>query len=435
MTQTGEGTRLPLLDFLQSNPETVRSMAIDQIVHMAGDGRLRDGSTAQSELRAFLGRVQLPDLERYANHCLSSPFDKSGFVLQDIVNELGRRLEYGVVDGRYQGVSNAVGFDGLWQDPAGHRLVVEVKTTDTYRLSLDKYAGYMEQLRADGEIFDPCSILIVVGRTDTGELEAQVRGSRHAWGIRLIGVDALVRLVHIKENAESEETGRIVRQLLTPLDFFRLDQLVDAVFTTAHDLEDSAVADLEDDVADAADESSTVRSAPVTTSPEILAQLREQAITALGRDLRVAFVKKSRSLYWDADGRVRVACAVSKPYLNRGAMRYWYAYHQHHHKFLSEAGDAYLLWACVGLEFAFAVPLSVLSPHLGDLNTTEPEGRPPYYHIKIFEPSEGLYELRLPRAGESVSLNPYMVALSDSSSLARTHPYSSGSRGNAPAQR
>jgi hypothetical protein len=44
---------------------------------------------------------------------LSSKFDKSGLVLQDIVNELGRRLEYSVENGLCQGKVNAIGHDGL----------------------------------------------------------------------------------------------------------------------------------------------------------------------------------------------------------------------------------------------------------------------------------------------------------------------------------
>jgi len=65
---------------------------------------------------------------------LSNAFPKGGQVLQDLVNELGRRLEYDVTNGRYQGTTNAVGFDGIWRDPSGHGLVIEVKTTDAYRL-------------------------------------------------------------------------------------------------------------------------------------------------------------------------------------------------------------------------------------------------------------------------------------------------------------
>jgi hypothetical protein len=49
-----------------------------------------------------------------------------GFVLQDLVNEIGRRLSYDVRG--YQGVVNDIGFDGLWFDGKNH-IVVEVKTT------------------------------------------------------------------------------------------------------------------------------------------------------------------------------------------------------------------------------------------------------------------------------------------------------------------
>jgi hypothetical protein len=73
--------------------------------------------------------------------------------------------------------------------------VAEVKTTDTYRIALDSIAGYRQKLLAAKTFSEPSSILILVGRQDTGELEAQIRGSRHAWDIRLISVDALLKLV------------------------------------------------------------------------------------------------------------------------------------------------------------------------------------------------------------------------------------------------
>ena len=45
-------------------------------------------------------------------------------------------------------------------------------------------------------------MLLIVGRQDTGDLEAQIRGSRHAWDIRIISVDALLRLMSTKEEVE-----------------------------------------------------------------------------------------------------------------------------------------------------------------------------------------------------------------------------------------
>ena len=58
---------------------------------------------------------------------------------------------------------------------------MEVKTTDTYRIDLDTLAGYRRALIQGGSITEErASLLIVVGREDTGDLEAPIRGSRHA---------------------------------------------------------------------------------------------------------------------------------------------------------------------------------------------------------------------------------------------------------------
>jgi hypothetical protein len=71
-------------------------------------------------------------------------------------------------------------------------------------------------------------------------LEAQVRGSRHAWDIRLISADALIKLVQLKEDADAPDTGRKIRSLLAPMEYTRLDQMIDVMFTTAKDVETAA---------------------------------------------------------------------------------------------------------------------------------------------------------------------------------------------------
>ena len=164
-------------------------------------------------------------------------------VLQDLVNELGRRLDFAVTNGRYQGTTNAVGFDGIWRSPEQQTIIVEIKTTDAYRISLDTVAGYRDKLAASGLINGPNSILVVVGRQDTGELEAQVRGSRHAWDIRLISAEALIKLVQLKENSDDPETGRKIRALLTPFEYTRLDRLIETMFKAATDIEQMVESD------------------------------------------------------------------------------------------------------------------------------------------------------------------------------------------------
>jgi hypothetical protein len=90
-------------------------MTLEQIVMNAGDGKLRDQSKCALELKEFFSLVETNRLSEYANHCLQSAFHDSGFVLQDIVNELGRRLGFQVENGLYRGRRGAVGFDGIWR--------------------------------------------------------------------------------------------------------------------------------------------------------------------------------------------------------------------------------------------------------------------------------------------------------------------------------
>jgi len=215
---------MPLLDFWQNNKDTVTSMTLPQIVTMAGDGNLKDDSECSIELIKYFSHVEIEILEKYIKECLSKGFQNSGLVLQDLVNELGRRLDYKVQNGLYQGRSNKIGFDGIWRLDDGSAIVIEVKTTDAYRMSLDTINRYKESLIENCQISENSSVLIIVGREDTGELEAQVRGSRHAWGIRLLGIESLIKLVKLKTISE-EDTANKIRQMLIPMEYTKLDSL------------------------------------------------------------------------------------------------------------------------------------------------------------------------------------------------------------------
>src|SRR5260370_34643963 len=98
---------MPLLEFWSSNPAAIAQLSIEQIVATAGSGNLQDNSDCSSELRKYLREVDSGKLGQYIERCLAMYFQKSGLVLQDLVNELGRRLDYDVINGRYQGTTNA----------------------------------------------------------------------------------------------------------------------------------------------------------------------------------------------------------------------------------------------------------------------------------------------------------------------------------------
>src|SRR5437899_2644870 len=93
---------MPLLSFWKSAKDEVLKMTIEQVVSSVGDGSLRDQSNCSDEFRTFLKAAPSERLFDYSRHCLESSFNKSGLVLQDIVNELGRRLDFDVDNGLYQ---------------------------------------------------------------------------------------------------------------------------------------------------------------------------------------------------------------------------------------------------------------------------------------------------------------------------------------------
>ena len=112
-------------------------------------------------------------------------FVDSELALQDVVNEMGSRLGAEVEPGALPWSAKHVGFDGLWRFSNGHSLPPEVKTTDAYRIDLNTIAEYRKAFIGTENIAEKASsMLLIVGRQDTGDLEARIRGSRHAWDIQ-----------------------------------------------------------------------------------------------------------------------------------------------------------------------------------------------------------------------------------------------------------
>ncbi len=398
---------MPLISIWDTNPDAILEFSIEQLLATAGDGHLLDESECSRELRLFFSQVSSEKLGEYADQCLTRRFDGNGKVLQDIVNELGRRLDYDVDNGRYQGTRNAVGNDGLWRSPENHTLLIEVKTTDTYSISVDTIANYRDNLVSTSNISGENSMLLVVGRYDTGQLEAQVRGSRHAWDMRLISVDSLISLVRLKENTEDAVTAEKIRSVLIPMEYTRLDRLVDVLFTAAQDVE--AVVENESRPEAESNDSNESTFVQDRTDLTLIDSMRASILRSVERSSGAKLIKKSRALYSSSDRSIGVACTVSKFYAEKN-VKYWYAHHTPWQEFLERVTSGFLALGCVDANFAFLLPFDVLGEKLPHLNTTIRNGKT-YWHIHITNPEPNFYQMLVPRTGEHLDLTPLTIQL------------------------
>ena len=390
---------MPLVDLWKSSPDQIRSKTIEQLLTFAGDGKLRDGNVTSAEFRQFLGHIPSDLLSRYAVQCLTSSFHDSGFALQDIVNQAGRRLGFTVEDGRYRGTAGEVGFDGIWRTAKGDAILAEVKTTDVYRLSLETTATYRRDLIKNGAIpEESSSILYVVGRSGTGELEAQVRGSRHAWDIRLISVDALFRLVKIKEELEDQSTINRIRDILVPQEFTRVDGIIDLVFNATKEVK---AEEIEEDAEERPGKKFTF--VPV--------RFRDACITRLQSYLGESLVKQTAAVYATPNGDTGVLCTISKEHLRSNRIGFWFAFHPSQQAALQKYPKAWVAFGCGSERTMIFVPLQDFLAWLPLLNKTDLEERF-YWHVIIEKEGEN-FRLNTKRGHDDVHLTPFLLGSSE----------------------
>jgi hypothetical protein len=383
-----------------SSPEQLRGKQVKQIIAFAGGGKLGDGSVASREFREYLALVPSEVLASYADECLAEKkFSESGFALQDVVNQLGRRLGFEVEDGRYRGSVSSLGYDGLWKSPTGHHIVVEVKSSATFKIDLDNIAGFRRGLMREGRVVgENSSILIIVGSEDTRELEAQIRGSRHAWDIRLISVEGLKRLVHLKEDIDDPATVRKIGDILVPYEYTRVDRIIDIVFSTAEEV-------LQEEETEEGPPSEQV--APAVTDGRQPVRFNAALAERVGQHLGHPLVKRSRTLFSSPDQSVGLISVVSKEHSTPAGQYYWYGFHEYHRKTLEPYTSAYIAFGCGSPDRLLLIPREDLEQWLDGMNSTQ-KADDFYRHVQIFREGERLVMHR--RKGEArIDVTRYLL--------------------------
>lgn len=163
-------------------------------------------------------------------------------------------------------------------------------------------------------------MLLIVGRQDTGDLEAQIRGSRHAWDLRIISVEALLRLMRIKEEVEDPLIIQRIHDILIPREFTRVDEIANILFSAAQDIKQETVKTEHDDH-DIRPEEESTKFTPVA--------FHDSCIDRIALQLKCTLLKRMRSQYSNPDNTVLVNCAVSKEHEPESNPNYWFAFHPH----------------------------------------------------------------------------------------------------------
>jgi hypothetical protein len=269
-------------------------------------------------------------------------------------------------------------------------------------MDLNVVAQYRKDLLREGAASEEASsILVVVGRKDTGDLEAQIRGSPYAWDMRLISVDALLRLMQIKESVDDPDTLRRVYELLIPREFTKLDEIVELVFSTAEDAKKT-----EESPEEPVSEPTRVpKEGPKFTPVAFNDLVAERVSDHLG----IPLLKRTRALYSSPDELIRVVCTASREYSEGTHRGYWFAFHPHQKEALEAAKGGYSAFGCGSPDLVFLIPIATFSTWLPGMNMTTKETRA-YWHVQIYlengkptlvrkkgQPKLDLSEYRLPK--------------------------------------
>ena len=345
---------------------TFETKTLSQILSFAGDGKLRDGNDTSKEFRELLDQVSSDILEQFADSCLADKFEDSGLALQDVINQIGLRLGFSTELGLYRGKQNDIGFDGIWTSKEEHKIIVEVKTTDAYRINLDTLAQYRTKLIEQERIRkDQSSILIIVGRQDTGYLEAQIRGSKHAWDIRLISTDSLLKLLSLKETLNDTKTIQQINELLKPREYTRIDKLIELIFITSKDLQ------LDEPVEESVEFIETGNKNSDAEPRIAYVNFHEECLVKIQKKLKTNFIKQSRISFTDKEKTIGLICAISKAHKQGKHDKYWFAFHPHQEEFLDDFSNSYVAYGCGAAVNTFLIPFLDFKPLIRNLWTTD----------------------------------------------------------------
>ena len=203
-------------------------LTLERIVSLAGDWK--DESRASQQFREIIEDEQTTteEIESYLQEAIEGSESYHNRALQDLVNNIGRRLGFKVEYGIYQGVSGTIGYDGHWVSTATDgetHLVVETKKSTAFSIGPEQAGDYMEEL-VENEGLDRGQVygLYVVGNGDVETVSQTILGSKYRDRMRVITAQRLLDLLEIQ--ADSGLRHDQVVDVLLPINAVDVGQLV-----------------------------------------------------------------------------------------------------------------------------------------------------------------------------------------------------------------
>ncbi len=389
---------MSLLDFWKASPQNFEKKNIEQILNFAGDGKLRDVSQCSEELRQFLKEIDREYLKIYAEQCLEGNFKDSGFVLQDIVNEIGRRIGFEVEHGNYHGRKGHNNADGFWKGD-DWTFVIEVKTTDAYSIKLDKIASWLESSHLSRQAG---SCLIVVGRQDTATLEDQLRGSRHNRDMRIVGFNSLYEALELMEKSDDPNLRMKLIDLFKPKEFARIDQILSVAIDFSEDREKSIREEKEGSTENEEDENletgaqKNKKHHTTDSDREGIEKFKKDIAKIIENEHDINLIRRRSSFESRPKGN-RYVVSVSKLYKDQN--QYWYSIHTRQINYLDGADNAFVVIGCLDSKKIFAIPKKDMDILVEKMNFTilERNEKRKFFHVILKREGESHY-IHTPKA-------------------------------------
>jgi hypothetical protein len=194
-------------------------MTLDQILGLVGPLDDTPGSdTPRERFRKFLQTsvTSIGEVRDYVEACTKNKGSQYDHALQDLVNHAGSLIGFDVHYGRYKGVTNDIGHDGIWRWK-DFSIVVEVKTTDAFTIKTESLLGYVNKLISAGSIASPDQAmgLYVFARTDAGltSLANSIVAEKRTHELRISTADIILSLAELvqEDNISPDEAVTLLK--------------------------------------------------------------------------------------------------------------------------------------------------------------------------------------------------------------------------------